>query len=189
MSIYKLGELIILNKKTVIKGNKYQYIQLGNIKNQNYKIIGGKNEWVNRAKYLIEEPMILVSKVYVENQNNDLIFPNKKSLCASSAFFCFKNNYKIKLKYLWFKIMDADFLNYMESRVNGTIHPVINLNDFLNYKLEVPNLNTQQKIIDIIEPIDKLLQLIKKYEANLSKIYQYRFFVSKKNHERKQLTV
>ena len=162
MSIYKLGELIVLNKQTITKGNKYNYIQLGNIKNQNYKIIGGENEWVNRAKWLINEPMILISRVYVENRNNDLIYPGQIPVCASNAFICFKSNKKAKLKYLWYKLNAPKFINYMIQHVRGTIHPSVNLNDFLNYKLQLPDLNIQQKIIDIIEPIIKLINYIEK---------------------------
>ena len=156
MSIYKLGELIILNKQTITKGNKYNYIQLGNIKNQNYKIIGGENKWVNRAKWLINEPMILISRVYVENRNSNLIYPGQIPVCASNAFICFKSNKKAKLKYLWYKLNAPKFINYMIQHVRGTIHPSVNLNDFLNYKLQLPDLHIQQKIIDIIEPKEKL---------------------------------
>ena len=100
--------------------------------------------------------MILISKVYVENRNNDLIYPRQIPVCASNAFICFKNNKKAKLKYLWYKLNAPKFINYMIQHVRGTIHPSVNLNDFLNYKLQLPDIYTQQKIIDIIEPKEKL---------------------------------
>ena len=161
MSIYKLGDIIQINKEIITEIKAYKYIELGNIKNRDYKIIN-QNNWIQSAKWLINEKMILIGKVRPINQNNGLIIPeHPNALVASSAFICFKNNEKIKLNYLWYLLNRRQFIDYMISRSRGTTYPTINTKDILEYRTFLPNLNTQQKIIDIIEPIIKIATCLK----------------------------
>ncbi len=153
MAIYKLEDVITMCNTLSDKSIDRYYIDLTSVKDNKYKKIKG-NSYPSRAKWEINGETILIGRVRPKNKSHALISFN--NWAASSGFFAFKNNKIIELKYLWYVLNSVLFIEYTLINANGSAYPEIATKDLLKYKFEVPILSKQKKIIDIIEPIERL---------------------------------
>ncbi len=75
---------------------------------------------------------------------------------------------------------DADFVYYLMTLVGkelnylsktSTAVPIINKSSFSNYEVEVPDLETQEKIASILSSLDSKIELNRRINDNLTPIY------------------
>ena len=78
------------------------------------------------------------------------------------------------------KDFNADFVYYLMVQVGkelnylsktSTAVPIINKSSFSNYEVEVPNLETQEKIASILSSLDSKIELNRRINDNLIPIY------------------
>lgn len=78
------------------------------------------------------------------------------------------NTKVIRPKFLYYLISSEECQNFIQSIAYGTsTQPNMKINDFLNYKVKVPVLDIQDKIIEIIDKIDRKIQLNIQINDNL----------------------
>ena len=78
------------------------------------------------------------------------------------------NTKVIRPRFLYYIISSEGCQNFIQSIACGTsTQPNMKINDFLNYKTKVPTLDVQDKIIDIVDKIDRKFQLNIQINDNL----------------------
>ncbi|MDE5617392.1 MAG: restriction endonuclease subunit S, partial [Ureaplasma sp.] len=163
MAIVKLGELceIIPGKKP----NKDLHKYITKNKNDGFNWIKQKdlesfNILLKTSSYFKKE---FISMTRYTSGKNIYFFPD----CDIKAFeskidFCYDghtweliNNEKILKKFLLYSINKN--INNLKRQQVGTTLKFITRSIFENFKIYVPTINDQQKIIDIIEPFENKL--------------------------------
>ncbi|PPE06088.1 restriction endonuclease subunit S [Williamsoniiplasma lucivorax] len=169
MAIYKLGDICdVKNGSTPNTQNnelwKKEIPFLGPAdlltKENTRWITKQENKTVKEGSVLISTTASIGNIMYVEkeswfNQQITSITVKKSTILNSKFLFYYflKKNEYIK------KIQDG-----------GSIFPIIHTSTFRNWKINIPSIEEQQNIIDIIEPIETLIDNIKSQISILKKI-------------------
>src|SRR5574344_914854 len=110
-------------------------------------------------------------------RNNDVIFgttrPTLKRYClitpeydgqiCSTGFCVLRANTEMILpKYLFFVLTTSDFYNYVENNQEGAGYPSISNSKVKKYKFPIPPLSEQERIVNILDKFDALVNDISK---------------------------
>lgn len=76
-------------------------------------------------------------------------------------------NKDVNPKFLYYRLRLDDFFDYVILTSKGTKMPRGDKKAIMNFELEVPKLDIQNKIVKIIENIDKKIELNNKINNNL----------------------
>ena len=145
MAIYKLGEIA-----KIINGSKPSSYE------GRYRILGsgGYFGWTN--KYKTDDYSIMLPR----KGTMKIMWIEPKAWNVDTAFLITKvNQEKVLMKYLYYELKINS--HWMEKLINsGTTRPATRLTEWRKLELSLPLIEEQQKIIDIIEPIENLLKQI-----------------------------
>jgi restriction endonuclease S subunit len=166
MAIYKLKELINSEQEDLKNSDDQMFVNISTA-NMKSNFSGFEHSPVCAGKILVPPGRILLSGIR----------PNFKK-CIINDFYAKTNNdilvlrpnNFVMLKYLFYLIVSNwdDFTR----ATKGTKMPRLDKNAFYNSQVEIPNLITQQAIIDIIEPIETFAELVKKIINKMDSLFR-----------------
>ena len=99
-----------------------------------------------------------------------MILSDNNSGCSSDVLVIETINKDVNPKFLYYRLRLDDFFDYVILTSKGTKMPRGDKKAIMNFELEVPKLDIQNKIVKIIENIDKKIELNNKINNNLYKI-------------------
>ena len=165
---YKLSEVASYSNKK---------IEIEKINCKNY--ISTENMLPNKLGITIAKTLPNQSKVCFVEKNNILIsnirpyfkkiwFANCNGGCSNDILnIIVKDKKKIIPKYLYYLLFQDDFFNYVMTGNKGTKMPRGDKKHIMNYKLNIPNIEIQNKIVSILESINRKIELNNQINDNL----------------------
>ena len=167
MCIMKLRDICKYRKEKVElkKIKKEQYISTDNML-PNFSGVGEIKSFPNVEK---------VNKCY----RNDILISNirpyfKKMIisdielgCSSDILVIETISKDVNPKFLYYRLMADDFFDYVILTSKGTKMPRGDKDAIMNFELILPNIRIQNKIVEILEPIDKKIKLNNQINNNL----------------------
>lgn len=172
---YKLRELCkYRNEKISTKDiDKYNYISTDNM----LPNFGGIQELksfpnVERVnKYCKEDILLSNIRPYFKK----LFFANQTSGCSADVLVFQVNTNIIKPKYLFYRMQCNDFFDYVILTSKGTKMPRGDKDAIMNYELDIPSIYLQEKVVKILENIDKKIASNSSLNNNLYEIMHLKF--------------
>lgn len=159
-----LGE--VLQKTDKIKWNnvsdeKYRYIDLSSVSREFNSILEtieiDKEKHPSRAQQIVKTNDIIFGTTRPTLQRFTRINDEFDGQVASTGFVVLRpDKLKILSKFLYFSITTDRFLSYVEQNQKGASYPAISDNEVKSYKIPLPNLKAQKRIVEILDRFDKL---------------------------------
>ena len=94
---------------------------------------------------------------------------------CSADVLVFKAKENVSKEYLYYILADDEFFKYSMTTSKGTKMPHGDKTSIMNYPIKLPPLPTQQKIADILSPLDDKIELNNKINTNLEQQAQALF--------------
>lgn len=104
-----------------------------------------------------------------------MILSDNNSGCSSDVLVIETINKDVNPKFLYYRLRLDDFFDYVILTSKGTKMPRGDKKAIMNFELEVPKLDIQNKIVKIIENIDKKIELNNKINNNLLQLCRYKY--------------
>ena len=104
-----------------------------------------------------------------------MILSDNNSGCSSDVLVIETINKDVNPKFLYYRLRLDDFFDYVILTSKGTKMPRGDKKAIMNFELEVPKLDIQNKIVKIIENIDKKIELNNKINNNLFELLKQEF--------------
>ena len=168
---YRLEEIAMYsNKKIDIeKINFENYISTENML-PNKLGITKATTLPNQSKVnYFEEKNILISNI--RPYFKKIWFANFNGGCSNDVLNILVNDEKKVLpKYLYYNLFQDNFFDYVMSGSTGTKMPRGNKKHVLQYTVNIPDIKTQTKIVNILDTLDKKIELNNQINDNLYKI-------------------
>ena len=116
------------------------------MKNQN--ILVKKYATLNDVLYATTRPTLQRYCIINEEYDNQI--------CSTGYSVLRANPTKILPKYLYFVVSSSLFLEYVKNNEEGTSYPSIADSKLKAYQFELPTLEKQQEIVELLDKFDKL---------------------------------
>ena len=183
---YKLSEIATYSNKK---------IEIEKINCKNY--ISTENMLPNKLGITIAKTLPNQSKVCFVEKNNILIsnirpyfkkiwFANCNGGCSNDILnIIVKDKKKIIPKYLYYLLFQDDFFNYVMTGNKGTKMPRGDKKHIINYKLNIPNIEIQNKIVSILEGINRKIELNNQINENFHKLCKNYYYELIQNNSEK----
>ena len=104
-----------------------------------------------------------------------MILSDNNSGCSSDVLVIKTINKDVNPEFLYYRLRLDDFFDYVILTSKGTKMPRGDKKAIMNFELEVPKLDMQNKIVKIIENIDKKIELNNKINNNLHDLAEQQF--------------
>jgi len=142
---------------------QFYYIDIDSINNSNQTIQNPKlvigNEAPSRARQIVKHDDILFSTVRPYLKNIALIDRIYDSQVASTGFCVIRVNERVDNKYLFYYLRSDAFLNELKRYYRGANYPAISDSDLLYQQFPLPPIDTQRKIVAILEKAEATQRL------------------------------
>lgn len=163
----RLGELLLSGNKNRVNNTKqYQKITIKlNLKGieKNFS----EREMADiRPFYIRELNEIIIGKQNYFNGSIAIVTKEFDGCICSNAIMSFKVK-EDNVKFIYSYISQKDYLKKRESLANGTGQKELSEKDFLNFTIQLPCLEEQQKIADFLSAIDNKIEKISDKLENL----------------------
>lgn len=96
-----------------------------------------------------------------------MIIPDIESGCSSDILVIETISKDVNPKFLYYRLMADDFFDYVILTSKGTKMPRGDKDAIMNFELILPNIRIQNKIVAILETIDKKIKLNNQINNNL----------------------
>ena len=166
----KLGDICrFRNEKIELKYiNKNDYISTDNML-PNFGGVGElktipNSEKVN--KYCKNDILLSNIRPYFKK----MIYSNKDSGCSSDVLVFETIDENINPEYLYYRLMNNDFFDYVVSTSKGTKMPRGDKKAIMNFEIKIPSLAIQNKIVEILKNIDNMINVNNMINDNLYKL-------------------
>ena len=149
---YCLGELVEIKygknqKKVIDKNGKFPIYGTGGL-------IGYANE------FLYDKPSVLIGR---KGTIDKIRYVEHPFWTVDTLFYTKINENLVAPKYLYYKMLTFDLMNYNE----GTTIPSLRTQTLNSLELEIPSINTQKKIVSILNSLDSKITLNSMINNNL----------------------
>lgn len=158
--IIELGENLNihtqLNKDTIIN-----YVDIKAIDNKNYCIkeedikVEKVRNLSSRARRVLEKDQIVYSTVRPYLNNIAILRESKENYIGTTGLMAFKT--LIETKYIFYYLLSPVIREYYLRLLKGFNSPSITQKQFLNTYIPIPPLNEQERIVDRVEQIFKII--------------------------------
>lgn len=160
----KLGEVCAKteNIKWKITTRTYQYIDLSSVDIQTHSVLSttpiDKTSAPSRAQQIVRENDVIFATTR-PTQMRVCIVPSKYDGEICSTGFCVlrPNKSTVLPQYLFFALAVDDFKAYLSNNLTQGNYPSISNNALKEYPLPIPSIEEQQRIIDILDRFDTLV--------------------------------
>ncbi|BBL68063.1 hypothetical protein MchiMG62_12440 [Methanoculleus chikugoensis] len=158
---------------------RFCYIDIDSIDNsnqtiQNPKLITGK-EAPSRARQIIKKDDILFSTVRPYLKNIALIDEIYDSQVASTGFCVIRVTEGVDNKYLFYYLKSDAFLSELKRYYRGANYPAISDSELLRQQFPLPPLETQRKIVAILEKAEATQRLRAEADALMQSLSESAF--------------
>lgn len=133
--------------------------------NGKYPIYGTGGLMSYADKYLYDKPSVLIGR---KGSISKVRFSEKPFWTVDTLFYTEVNEDIVIPKYLYYKMLTMDMSEYNE----GTTIPSLRTDTLYRIELNIPDKVIQSKVINILESLDKKVELNNKINNNLYKISQ-----------------
>lgn len=93
-------------------------------------------------------------------------------LLLAQRVACVRHNELAEQDYLYYNIFSKKFIDYVNSIHTGSAIPHISQKQIEDYKILLPNLETQRRIVSILSSLDRKIELNNKINADLEEMAQ-----------------
>ena len=93
-------------------------------------------------------------------------------LLLAQRVACVRHNELAKQDYLYYNIFSKNFIDYVNSIHTGSAIPHISQKQIEDYKILLPDLETQRRIVSILSSLDRKIELNNKINADLEEMAQ-----------------
>jgi len=151
-------------------GKSYRYIDLSSVDRQANKITDtteiDKSNHPSRAQQIIKKNDILFGTTRPTLKRYVSVGKEFDGQIASTGFSVLRPNVDMILpRYLYHIITSVDFQNYVEKNQKGASYPAISDGEVKSYKIPIPSLEIQQKVVEIL---DKMTDYVTELTAELT---------------------
>ncbi len=159
----RLGEVAEVNPEHIINKLNYNIIKYIDISSVKKGILYGYNTYAinnapDRAKRIIRKNDIIISTVRPNLKAYYFIKKNIHNLICSTGFAVIRAKNNINPYFLYYITTNDSFINYLSLIAKGSTYPAVDKKDFIDAKILIPDLATQEKIADILSTYDDLIE-------------------------------
>jgi len=134
----------------------FTYIDISSIDNESKKIVSPKQlpgeKAPSRARQIVIKNDVIVSMTRPNLNSVALVTKDLDNSIASTGFDVLRS-IKIEPKWLFHHVRSQEFVNNMSVLVQGALYPAIKSADVRDYKIPIPPLNEQKRIVVRIEEL------------------------------------
>ena len=140
----------------------FKYIDLSSVDRMSNKIteaqiITSQNA-PSRAQQIVRNNDVIFGTTRPTLKRYCLITPEYDGQICSTGFCVLRANTEMILpKYLFFVLTTSDFYNYVEYNQEGAGYPAISNNKVKEYKMAVPSIEEQNRIVEVLDKFDSLV--------------------------------
>ena len=96
-----------------------------------------------------------------------MVLADKDSGCSSDVIVIETASKDVNPRFLYYRLRSDDFFDYVVLTSKGTKMPRGDKTAIMNFELEIPELKIQNKIVKIVESIDKKIKINNEINNNL----------------------
>ena len=140
----------------------FKYIDLSSVDRMSNKItetqiITSQNA-PSRAQQIVRNNDVIFGTTRPTLKRYCLITPEYDGQICSTGFCVLRANTEMILpKYLFFVLTTSDFYNYVENNQEGAGYPAISNSKVKEYKMAVPSIEEQNRIVEVLDKFDSLV--------------------------------
>jgi len=166
----KLGEIVEKPELKKAPIGSWPYVEIGDIDIENKSIIF-KDKKSIRGAIIAPADSVLVSRV---RPTRGAIVYIDKDYVVSSAFSILKPKLSESFsKFLFYWLgFSKNFFQYLQKKQKGSNYPSVRDKDILNFKIHIPSLKIQQKIVERLDAIKKAQELNDKQIELTEELFQ-----------------
>ena len=162
-----LGEITLSTSNIQWKETNriYRYIDLTSVNRKNNSImetseITAKNA-PSRAKKMVQEEDVIFATTRPTQLRLCLINDKYSGEVASTGYCVLRAKINVILpKWIYYHLSSADFFNYVEENQSGSAYPAISDSIVKKFKIPIPSLAEQSRIVAILDKFDALTNSI-----------------------------
>jgi len=154
-----LGELVSPSKERFdpTQGEDLPYIGLEHIEKDTGKILGhGRSTEVKSMKAVFHAGDVLYGKL--RPYLNKVAMPEFDGVC-STDILVFPKSEHIESKFLYYRLMSRDFVQFANENVSGVQHPRTDFQSLSKFSIALPPLAEQRRIVKHVESLLALLDV------------------------------
>lgn len=160
---------------------KYKYIDLSSVDRVSNKIIETtsitKLTAPSRAQKIVKSNDIILGTTRPTLKRFTKITDDYNGQICSTGFYVFRTNGEVLPNYVYHIFSSSDFYKYLEENQSGASYPAISDTLVKKYKIPVPSLEIQSRIVQVLDNFDKVcndlnIGLPKEFELR-QKQYEY----------------
>lgn len=163
-----LGDITLLSSNIRWKNNtnSYKYIDLTSVDRENHSI--GETIEISaltapsRAQKLVVKDDVIFATTRPTQLRFAFINEEFENSIASTGYCVLRANTDLALpKWIYHNLGSIDFKNFLEENQSGSAYPAVSDSKVKEYKIPVPSLDIQEKIILILDKFENLANSIK----------------------------
>lgn len=163
-----LGDITLLSSNIRWKNNtnSYKYIDLTSVDRENHSI--GETIEISaltapsRAQKLVVKDDVIFATTRPTQLRFAFINEEFENSIASTGYCVLRANTDLALpKWIYHNLGSIDFKNFLEENQSGSAYPAVSDSKVKEYKIPVPSLDIQEKIILILDQFENLANSIK----------------------------
>jgi type I restriction enzyme S subunit len=143
-------------------GQEFKYIDLTSVNRENNQItetqiISSENA-PSRAQQIVAAYDVIFGTTRPTLKRYCFITPEFNGQICSTGFCVLRANKEIVLpKYIFYTLTTTDFYNYVENNQEGAGYPAITNSKVMKYKVALPSIKEQNRIVAILDKFDALV--------------------------------
>lgn len=169
-----LGKGLFPMKTRKPSGKTFRYIDIDAIDNKKQIVKEPKviltEKAPSRASRAVENGDVLFSMVRPYLKNIALIDEKLSDCIASTGFYVCKCKPNLNAKFLYYLLCFDKTIDYLMQFMKGDNSPSIRKDDLLNMEINLPTIEEQQEIVDILDKIFAKYDKIRDLKEQLEKI-------------------
>lgn len=170
----KLGEVLLPMQTKKPTGQFFRYIDIDAIDNKRQIVKAPKliltEKAPSRASRGVETGNILFSMVRPYLKNIAQIDSDLSGCIASTGFYVCRCKPELNSRFLYYLFIFDKTIDYLMQFMKGDNSPSIRKDDLLNMKIDLPTIEEQQEIVNILDKLLAKYNKIKNLEQQLEKI-------------------
>lgn len=170
----KISDIVVFNRPANLPKSRIDYLDTGNITSgviseiQKYNSV---EEAPSRARRVVNTGDIIYSTVRPNQKHFGFIDDKTSNLIVSTGFTVISPNRDIvNARYLYYYLSQNEIINYLQSLAEQrtSAYPSITISDIGDLKISLPNLDSQNQIVAILDSIDNAIRVSTKINDYLA---------------------
>lgn len=177
-AVHTLGDYISDKTDKVKKDYLHEnikYVDISSIDNTQNEITSyttyKTQDRPSRAQQIVEDGDIVISTVRPNLNNVAMIKDDFENIVASTGFCVLKKNMQVNEYFIFTLVKYSRFADYLSKLTTGASYPAVSNKSVLNFKIDMPPIELQNKFAEIVKHIDKLKFTLKEEIKKLQECY------------------